>query len=82
MLPRKCHDFAPRPGSSVVAALVEKNHENMELILFDWKTLQSRVLATFDPDHPALHLDWNKDGTILYYDRIGKGADLYSIAKR
>jgi len=79
VFPDKCYDFVPKPGSSLIAALVGGDPRNTELILYDLTSKKRRVLVSFLSDAYAVNLDWDRDGKLIYFDRLKAGADLYSI---
>lgn len=76
-----CLDFSVRPKSTTIAALIG-HPEKAELILYDLHSGKRTSLTRFTPDEFSKHLDWSKDGSVLFFDRYKTNTDIYAATGR
>jgi Tol biopolymer transport system component len=75
----KCYDFSVKPRSDQIVALVGDDYRNADLILYELKRKTRRVLTTFHPNDYAQHIDWSRDGSVIFTDRFKPDTNLYSL---
>jgi Tol biopolymer transport system component len=80
VLGEKCYDFAVRSRTDQIVALVGNDFRNADLILYEPKKKSRRVLTTYHPNDYALHVDWAKDGSLIFTDRYKPDTNLYSLS--
>jgi Tol biopolymer transport system component len=74
---KNCYDFAMKPNTDTLVALVGPSLQTATMITFEYRTQKQKSWITFEPDSYAQNVDWSKDGKFVFYDRFKKGADLY-----
>lgn len=72
-----CFDFALRPRSEIVAAILGKTLEESALFLVDLNSGRRSQLLKFYREIFSRNLDWSRDGKSIYYDRFRTEADLF-----
>jgi hypothetical protein len=82
VLQEKCYDLSTKPRSDQIVALVGNDYRNADLIVYDLKKKSRRVLTTYHPNDYAMHIDWSRDGSVIFTDRYEPDTNIYSLTFR